>query len=117
MSIRRLDNGDISVKLDVIAKDLVKKYLKGDKLTKVTKNPSSLGLLKRNDNAPECDRRKYLSLIISLMFLARFTRPDIMMTVPYLVSKSAKPTVYHYSEAICMMKYLSGTLNVGLVFT
>jgi hypothetical protein len=50
-----------------MVKDFVKKYLKGDKLTKVPKNPSSLGLLKRNDNASECDRRKYLSLIMSLV--------------------------------------------------
>jgi hypothetical protein len=51
------------------------------------------------------------------MHLARFTRPDIMMPVSYLASKSAKPTVYHNSEAIRIIKYLSGTPNVGLVFT
>jgi hypothetical protein len=38
MSIRRLDNSDISVKQDGMVKDLVKKYVKGDKLTKVPKN-------------------------------------------------------------------------------
>jgi hypothetical protein len=108
---------NLSVKQDGMLKDLVKKYLKGDNLTKVPKNPSSLDLLKRNDNAPECDRRKYLSLIISLMHLARFTRPDIMMPASYLSSKSAKPSVCHYSEAIRIIKYLSGTPNVGLVFT
>jgi hypothetical protein len=42
MSIRRLDNGDISVKQDGMVKDLVKKYLKGEKLTKVPKNPHHL---------------------------------------------------------------------------
>jgi hypothetical protein len=99
-----------------MVKDLFNKYLKGEKLTKVPKNPSSLGLLKRNDNAPECDL-SYLSLIMSLMHLARFTRPDIMKPVSYLASKSAKPTVYDYSKAIRIIKYLSGTPNVGLVFT
>jgi hypothetical protein len=116
MSLRRLHNGDISLKQDGMV-DLVKKYLKEDKLTKVTKNSSSLALLKRNDNAPECDRKKYLSLIMSLLHLARFTRPDVMMHVSHLASKSAKPTVYHYSEAIRIIKYLSGTPNVGLIFT
>jgi hypothetical protein len=51
------------------------------------------------------------------MHLARFTRPDIMVPVSYLASRSAKPTVYYYSEAIRIIKYLSGTHNVGLVFT
>jgi hypothetical protein len=39
------------------------------------------------------------------------------MPVSYLASKSAKSTVYHYSEAIRIIKYLSATPNVGLVFT
>jgi hypothetical protein len=88
----------MSVKQNGMVKDLIKKYLIGAQITKFL-------------------RRKYLSLIMSLMHLARFTRPDIMMPVSYLASKSAKPTVYHYSEAIRFIKYLSGTSKVGLVFT
>jgi hypothetical protein len=54
-------------------------------------------------------------ILMSLMHLARFTKPDILMPVSYLASKSASS--FHIYFAIRIIKYLSGTTNVGSVFT
>ena len=46
---------------------------------------------------------------MSLMYLARFTRPDILMPVTYLATKSACPTEAHYSKALRILSYASKT--------
>ena len=37
-------------------------------------------------------QNKYLGLVMSLKYLDRFPRPDILMSITYLATKSAAPT-------------------------
>ena len=54
------------------------------------------------------NKTKYLSLIMSLMFLARFARIDILMPVPFLATKSADPKQKDYHKG---MRILSCVVN------
>jgi hypothetical protein len=50
------------------------------------------------------------------MFLARFTRPDILMAVSFLASRSSEPTESDFYKLMRVLRYLSGRVNVGLEF-
>ena len=43
-------------------------------------------------------QNKHLGLVMSLMYLARFTRPDIPMPITYLSTMSAAPTQSDYAS-------------------
>jgi len=58
--------------------------------------------------------KHYLSLIMSLMFLARMTRPDILLTVSYLATKTSNPTQVDLNRLYRIISYLINTKNYGL---
>jgi len=57
-----------------------------------------------------------LSLIMSLMFIARFTRPDVLFLVSFLATRCKNPSVNDWKKAIRILCYLSGTRNEGLIY-
>jgi hypothetical protein len=50
------------------------------------------------------------------MYLARFTRPDILMPVTYLATKSANPMQGDYNKGIRILSYVAGTKSRTLFF-
>lgn len=113
----------ISVTQSGFVQELINKFLGGDKAKgrgnkiKTVKTPASLSLFDREDDKQEkCDQKKYLSIVMSLMFLARMTRVDILLPVTYLATKSSSPTVAHYKKTLRILKYIKQTSNHGLVF-
>jgi hypothetical protein len=93
--------------------DILKKY-NCDKLKSFPKTPSTDSLFAHTESEP-FNQKQYLSLTMSLMYLARFTRPDILMPITYLATRSAKPTTEDFSKLMRVVRY--GTQNIGLVFT
>jgi hypothetical protein len=87
-----------------------------DKLKKAPKTPATDNLMQSDPENPLKDKSNYLSLIMSLMYLARFTRPDILMVVSFLTSKCSKPTKEDLGKAERVVKYLAGTANMGLEY-
>jgi hypothetical protein len=51
------------------------------------------------------------------MYLARHTRPDILMPVTFLATKSSAPTAEYYSDAIRIIAYVSSTRNLSMNFS
>lgn len=82
--------------------------------------PSTLEFVqKANDDSVTCDpirKKRYLSATMSLMFLARFTRPDILMPVTALASRTASPTEYDERNLNRILRYLSGSREKGLCY-
>jgi Reverse transcriptase (RNA-dependent DNA polymerase) len=60
-------------------------------------SPTGSGFLDPSLEDDEVNKTKYLGLIMSLMFLARFTRADILMPVTYLATKSSDPKQKDYN--------------------
>jgi hypothetical protein len=50
------------------------------------------------------------------MYIARYTRPDIIMPVSFLATRSSAPTTDDMNNAFRIVKYLAGSLDKGLVF-
>ncbi len=58
----------------------------------------------------------YLSAIGALMYLANNTRPDIAFAVNLLARYSSTPTKRHWNGVKHILRYLSGTRDMGLYF-
>jgi hypothetical protein len=50
------------------------------------------------------------------MYLANNTRPDISFAVTCLVRHSAAPTMRHWNDIKNILRYLNGTIDLGLFF-
>ena len=59
----------------------------------------------------------YLSAIGALMYLATCTRPDIAFSVNLLVRYSSAPTRIHWKGIQHILRYLSGTTDMGLFYS
>jgi hypothetical protein len=58
----------------------------------------------------------YLSVIGALMYLANNTRSDIAFTVNCLARHSVTPTLRHWNGIKSILRYLIGTIDLGLYF-
>ena len=58
----------------------------------------------------------YLSAIGALMYLANGTRPDIAFAVNLLARFSSAPTKRHWNGIKRILRYLRGTIDLGLYF-
>jgi hypothetical protein len=58
----------------------------------------------------------YFIVIGALMYLANNTRPDIAFTINYLTRHSAAPTILHWNNITIFLRYLNGTIDLGLFF-
>jgi len=64
----------------------------------------------------EADIVEYQSLIGSLMYVARGTRPDIAYAVAALSRYYSKPYASHMSSAKRVLRYLKATADMKLIF-
>jgi len=114
---RNPTTGDIQVSQEGFIKDLLKKY-GCENISKPPKTPATdkLTIEEAKDESVLCSQKKFLSLIMSLMYLARFTRPDILMSTTFLATRSSKPTELDMQKAMRIVRYLSGTVSKGIHF-
>ena len=115
MVINRTKDGTIKLTQDGFALDIIKRF-NYDKLKKYPKTPSTMNLHNVDNNSEECNKTEYLSIVMSLMYLARFTRPDILQAVTFLATRSANPTEEDMVKLHRVLRYIAGTIDTGLVF-
>ena len=79
----------------------------------------------KNDPFRPCEKSEdllgsevpYLSAIGALMYLANCTRPDIAFSVNLLARYSSAPTRRHWKGIQHILRYLSGTTDMGLFYS
>ena len=62
------------------------------------------------------EKNQFLSIVMSLMYLSRFTRPDIAFAVSILSTKCAKPTRNDLKQAIKVLKYIAVNPDYAIVY-
>ena len=116
MTIERNESvGTTSISQHGCIQDLLLKYKCDD--VKVVDNPCAYNFLEEDVSSPACSKFEYLSLCMSLMYLARMTRPDILFAVSFLATKSAQPTVGDYDKLKRILSYLKGTASLRMVMS
>lgn len=63
------------------------------------------------------DKKRYLTAVGALLYLATNTRPDISFAVSVLARHSQRPAKRHWNGVKHLFKYLRGTEDLGLHFT
>src|SRR5947207_7387465 len=77
---------------------------------------SSIKLTAITDSNVKIDSSQYQQYIGELMFAAIATRPDIMFAVSQLSSYNSNPCQRHLAAAKHVLRYLKGTINLGIVY-
>jgi hypothetical protein len=62
------------------------------------------------------DRIPFLSIVYSIMFLARFTRPDLAFATAMLSTRSSAPTRADMKNAVKLLKYIATTPDIAIVY-
>jgi hypothetical protein len=115
MSIRRSKTEIVVNQLGYI-ENMTLKYLPSN-FNHYPSVPASPTLLRPKDQKTPISSTKYLSIVMTLMYLARHTRPDILMPVTFLATKSAEPTAQYYSDAIRIVAYVESTKGISMIFS
>jgi hypothetical protein len=68
-----------------------------------------------SDKLSDEDKQKFMSILGSLIFLLR-TRPDIAYAVNRMATRKCRATIKDMYALGRIMKYLAGTINLGLTF-
>ncbi len=68
----------------------------------------------QQDDNSAFDQELYQSAVGSLLYLSTWTRPDISYAVNNVAKFCSKPTQQHWTAVKRIMRYLKGTINVGL---
>ena len=66
------------------------------------------------ESEDQCDKTLFQSIVGTLLFLARMTRPEISIHVNLLGRVTSKPTKQHLLMAYRVLKYLSLTSDQGI---
>ena len=93
----------------------IDEFLRGDTKSDPA-DPATDELLKADhgDQTPT-DGKKFLSLVMTLMYVARLTRPDILVAVTVLSTRCSKPTAQDMTHALRVLRYLRGTIDYGIL--
>jgi hypothetical protein len=59
-------------------------------------------------------RTEYMGLVMTLMYIARLTRPDILMVVTYLATRSHCATTRDWKYCMRVVRYLSDNQEIGI---
>ncbi|CAB4040247.1 Hypothetical predicted protein, partial [Paramuricea clavata] len=76
----------------------------------------NLKLVKSNEGKKLVDPKLYISLVGSLLFIGKQTRPDILNIVNQLSRFLDKPDESHWKAAKHVLRYLKGTTDLRLTF-
>jgi hypothetical protein len=104
----------------ITAEGFVEDLVKTSNTTKMATTPSLQDLFYVDHDSPaltEEDRKTFHSLVAKCLYLSKRTRPDIMLTVSFLVTRVSNATVQDLDKLSRLLKYINGTKNMGLSLT
>jgi len=67
-------------------------------------------------DTPKANSKTYASLVMSLMFLARYTRPDLLFPCSVLSTWCSDPDIIHMKKACRVFKYAAISGDIGITF-
>ena len=113
---RNLDQGIITMSQGALAQKTLAKFDLIGCHSKRTPELMGTEDLWHDDKQPSSDEVSYRSIVGSLMYLAICTRPDLAHTVGRLARHVAAPREPHMVGAKRALRYLAGTINLGISF-
>ena len=108
----------LTIKQARMTGDLVARYGMQDAQPKCIPLTVGTQLTKATDDSQLLDKEQYgyAELVGSLLYLSVCTRPDIAQAVGALSRFMSQPTMQHWMAAKGVLRYLSGTVNLGISY-
>ena len=78
---------------------------------------TGMKLVKSTDESEGVDQTVYQSAVGSLLYLSIGTRPIITYAVSNVAKFCANPSKQHLTAVKCILRYLKGTANLGLLYS
>ena len=113
MRILRSEDG-ITVDQEKYIANVLKQFNMSDSKPKVTPAEVNLKLVKDDGEHQLVDTKLYRSLVGSLLYIGKQTRPDILNVVNQLSRFFEKPNTTHWQAAKHVLRFLKGTINLRL---
>ena len=88
-----------------------------DKCKPVSTPVDTTTKLTQTDGNKSVDEHIYQSAVGSLLYLSLWTRPDIAFAVSSVARFCSKPEQQNWTAVKRIMRYLNGTINLGLLYT
>ena len=114
--IQNTQTGDIWIGKPNYTTELLLRFRMDESKPAETPVDVRLKLMKAEDQEGLCNKELYQSAIGSLLYLSTRTRPDISFAVGNAARFCAQPSNSHWSAVKRIMRYLKGTLNLGLMY-
>ncbi|XP_019418587.1 PREDICTED: uncharacterized protein LOC109360408, partial [Lupinus angustifolius] len=111
LQIKQLESG-IFIHQAKYCKELLKKF-EMDKCKEASTPMASACYLDKDEKGKAIEVTKYRGMIGSLLYLTA-SRPDIMFSVCMCARYQSSPRESHYITVKRIMRYLKGTINMGL---
>lgn len=92
--------------------ELIKKY----NIQNNKNYPSTDNLFKDQSFGEPCDKKEFLSLLMSLMYIANHSRPDILKEVVFLATKVTSPTIRDMKQLLYILEYLKNYTDRHIYF-
>ena len=103
----------VGIKMDNYIQELLLKYnTEGH-----SKTPCGVDLFNISESsAPldDKDKETYHSAVASALFLAKRSRPDLLLTISFLATRVMQPTEQDMNKLMKLFKYINGTRNIHL---
>ena len=115
MRIERKVDG-ITLDQELYAANILRRFGMDDCKPSKTPAETNLKLQAGVENAERCDPHLYRSLVGSLLFLAKQTRPDIMWIVNVLSRFMNSPTSAHWAAGKRVLRYLQHSKTLRLTY-
>ena len=108
----------IKVTMGALVDKLIESYAKDLKIAVTPATQAIVDPFENSDLTPLKPVRlsEFVTIVMTLLFIARFVRPDILLPVTLLACRLKTANELDHSEAIRIVRYLKGTRDIGLVF-
>jgi hypothetical protein len=87
-------------------------------ITRTAATPASASLFNPQEDIvvePKSkDVNNFLSVLMKLMYVAKRTRPDILLALSFLATRSSNPTDHDWKGLYRVLAYLNGTKHLGI---
>ncbi|KAK4327560.1 hypothetical protein Pmani_001967 [Petrolisthes manimaculis] len=108
--------GQIWIGQPLYIENILKKFGMEDSKPVETPVDPNQNVCKATDECTLFDKEQYQSAVGSLLYLSVKTRPDIAYAVNSVTRYNTKPTSQHWKAVKRIMRYLKGTLDLGILY-
>ena len=111
------ERNKITLDQETYIESVIEKFSMQDSNPSKTPGENNLRLVKASESEPLVDERLYRSLVGSLPYIAKQTRPDIVWIVNVLSRFMDKPSNTHWLAGKRVLRYLQATKSFKLVYS